>query len=309
MSGTVQPSCATAPVGSAGRLLSALLAVAVLLCVPLAGGCSSLGSVGPLKNIFGKKDEVEPLNNDPANVIYGQAEQMIDKGDYKEAARQYEQVDINHPYSREARQAIVMAAYAYYKAGKYDEAIAAADRYLTLHPGTKEAAMAQDIIAMSYYDRVLDPKRDQTFARRSLAAYDTLLQRYPSSKYAATAANRARILRDLIAASEMQVGRYYLRQNNYLAAINRFRTVVTEYQTTEQVEEALMRLTEAYLSLGIVNEAQTAAAVLGHNFPDSKWYKHAYSLLGQRGLEPQQHQESWISRTWKTRSWTGSGQT
>lgn len=309
MSGTVQPSCATAPVGSAGRLLSALLAVAVLLCVPLAGGCSSLGSVGPLKNIFGKKDEVEPLNNDPANVIYGQAEQMIDKGDYKEAARQYEQVDINHPYSREARQAIVMAAYAYYRAGKYDEAIAAADRYLTLHPGTKEAAMAQDIIAMSYYDRVLDPKRDQTFARRSLAAYDTLLQRYPSSKYAATAANRARILRDLIAASEMQVGRYYLRQNNYLAAINRFRTVVTEYQTTEQVEEALMRLTEAYLSLGIVNEAQTAAAVLGHNFPDSKWYKHAYSLLGQRGLEPQQHQELWISRTWKTRSWTGSGQT
>jgi outer membrane protein assembly factor BamD len=107
----------------------------------------------------------------------------------------------------------------------------------------------------------------------------------------------------------MQVGRYYLRRNNHLAAINRFKTVVTEYQTTEQVEEALMRLTEAYMALGIVNEAQTAAAVLGHNFPDSKWYKRSYKLLAQRGLEPQQYQGSWISRAWRTRSWTGAGQT
>src|SRR5690606_32281309 len=198
---------------------------------------------------------------------------------------------------------IVMAAYAYYKAGKYDEAVSAADRYLTLHPGTQESDLAQNIIAMSYYERVLDPKRDQTFARRSLAAYDKLLQRYPNSRYAAEAANRARVLRDLIAASEMQVGRYYLHRDNYLAAINRFRTVVSEYQTTAQVEEALMRLTEAYMALGIVNEAQTAAAVLGHNFPDSEWYKHAYSLLGKQGLEPQEHEGSWITRTWK-----GNGQ-
>ena len=296
--------------------MSSLLMIAVLLCVPFAGGCGSFGSFdslgsggGPLSSIFGKKDEVEPLNTDPAHVIYGQADQMIDQGKYKEAARQYEEVDIAHPYSREARRAIIMASYAYYKAGKYDEAISSADRYLTLHPGTKEAAMAQNIIAMSYYERILDPKRDQTYARRSLAAYDKLLQRYPSSQYAANAGNRARILRDLIAASEMQVGRYYLRRNNYLAAINRFRTVVTEYQTTEQVEEALMRLTEAYMALGIVNEAQTAAAVLGHNFPESKWYKHAYKLLGQRGLEPQNYQGSWISRAWKTQSWTGGGQT
>jgi outer membrane protein assembly factor BamD len=192
-----------------------------------------------------------------------------------------------------------MAAYAYYKAGKYDEAVSAADRYLTLHPGTQESDLAQNIIGMSYYDQILDPKRDQTYARRALSAYEKLLQRYPNSRYAPDAANRERVLRDLIAASEMQVGRYYLRRNNYLAAINRFRTVVTEYQTTEQVEEALMRLTEAYMALGIVNEAQTAAAVLGHNFPDSKWYKHAYGLLGKRGLQPQQHEGSWISRIWK----------
>src|SRR5690606_36267011 len=176
----------------------------LLLAGLLLGGCSS---------IFGG-DKAELVNNDPPNVIYGQAEQLVDKGDYEKAARQYEQVDINHPYSQEARRSIVMAAYAYYRAGKYDEAVSAADRYLTLHPGTQESDLAQNIIAMSYYDRVLDPKRDQTFARRALAAYDKLLQRYPNSRYAAEAANRARILRDLIAASEMQVGRYYLHRDN-----------------------------------------------------------------------------------------------
>jgi outer membrane protein assembly factor BamD len=260
------------------------------LVASLLGGCGS---------IFGGDKPETTVNNDPPNVIYGQAEEMINKGDYKEAARQYEEVDINHPYSQEARRAIVMAAYAYYKAGQYDDAVSAADRYLTLHPGTQESDLAQNIIGMSYYDQVLDPKRDQTYARRALTAYETLLQRYPDSRYAATAENRARVLRDLLAASEMQVGRYYLRKNNYLAAINRFRTVVMNYQTTEQVEEALMRLTEAYMALGIINEAQTAAAVLGHNFPDSKWYQHAYSLLGKQGLQPQEHEGSWITKTWK----------
>ncbi len=238
-------------------------------------------------------------NNDPPDVIYGKAEGLINKGAYGDAAKEYEEVDINHPYSQEARKAIVMAAYAYYKAGKFDDAVSAADRYLTLHPGTQESDLAQNIIGMSYYDQVLDPKRDQTFARKSLAAYETLLQRYPDSRYAAEAANRLRILRDLLAASEMQVGRYYLRTNNYLAAINRFRVVVTSYQTTEQVEEALMRLTEAYMALGIVNEAQTAAAVLGHNFPDSKWYGHAYDILQRYGVQPQEHEGSWITQTWK----------
>jgi outer membrane protein assembly factor BamD len=293
MSGPVQPSMAPAQPEPRRRVCRAAFPATVLLAGLLLGGCGS---------IFGS-DKAELVNNDPPNVIYGQAEKMVDEGDYEKAARQYEQVDVNHPYSQEARRSIVMAAYAYYKAGKYDEAVSAADRYLTLHPGTQESDLAQNIIAMSYYERVLDPKRDQTFARRSLAAYDKLLQRYPNSRYAAEAANRARILRDLIAASEMQVGRYYLHRDNYLAAINRFRTVVSEYQTTAQVEEALMRLTEAYMALGIVNEAQTAAAVLGHNFPDSKWYKHAYGLLGKRGLEPQEHEGSWITQTWK-----GNGQ-
>lgn len=263
----------------------------IVLIGGLLGGCGS--------SLFGGKTEVIE-NTDPPDVIYGKAEKLTDKGKYADAARAYEEVDINHPYSQEARRAILMAAYAYYKGGKYDDAIQAADRYLTLHPGTTEADLAQNIIGMSYYDRILDPKRDQANSRKALAAYETLLQRYPDSRYAAQAQNRTRILRDLLAASEMTVGRWYLRHNNYLAAINRFRVVVTNYQTTEQAPEALMRLTEAYMALGIVNEAQTAAAVLGHNFPDSKWYNHAYALLGKRGLQPQEHEGSWITETWKS---------
>jgi outer membrane protein assembly factor BamD len=263
----------------------------LLLAASVLSGCGS--------SLFGGKTETVE-NNDPPNIIYGKAESLVDKGKYADAARAYEEVDINHPYSQEARRAILMAAFAYYKAGKYDEAIGAADRYLTLHPGTQESDLAQNIIGMSYYDRILDPKRDQANTRKALAAYETLLQRYPESRYSAEATNRIRILRDLLAASEMTIGRWYLRKNNYLAAINRFRVVVTDYQTTEQVEEALMRLTEAYMALGIVNEAQTAAAVLGHNFPDSKWYSHAYTLLGKRGLQPKEHEGSWITETWKS---------
>src|SRR6476620_8476154 len=267
---------------------SLLTCAALLMAATLVSGCGSW---------FGKKQDAGEVA--APDVIYGRADAMLDQQSYESAAKQYEEVDINHPYSQEARKAIVMAAYAYYKAGKFDDAVSAADRYLTLHPGTQESALAQNIIGMSYYDQVLDPKRDQTYARKSLAAYETLLQRYPDSRYAAEAANRQRILRDLLAASEMQVGRYYLRTSNYLAAINRFRVVVTSYQTTEQVEEALMRLTEAYMALGIVNEAQTAAAVLGHNFPDSKWYNHAYSLLHKNGAQPQEHEGSWITQTWR----------
>jgi outer membrane protein assembly factor BamD len=263
----------------------------LVVTAALLAGCGSFAWFG------GSKAEVE--NNDPPDVIYGKAEKLADRGKYGDAARAYEEVDINHPYSQEARRAILMAAYAYYKAGKYDDAISAADRYLTLHPGTKESDLAQNIIGMSYYDRVLDPKRDQTNARKALQAYQTLVQRYPESRYAAEAQNRARILRDLLAASEMQVGRFYLRHNNFLAAINRFKVVVTDYQTTAQVEEALGRLTEAYTALGIIPEAQTAAAVLGYNYPDSKWYRSSYALLQKYGSRPQMNEGSWITKTWK----------
>jgi len=289
MSGPVKPRIAPGQSGPKASARSQVAAMAAILAACVLAGCGS---------VFGS-DKPKLEDNGPPDVTYGKADRLIDQGKYADAAREYEQVDIDHPYSQEARRAIVMSAYAYYKAGKYDDAVSAADRYLTLHPGTKESDLAQNVIGMSYYAQILDPKRDQTYARRSLEAYKTLLQRYPNSRYAPEAANRVRLLRDLIAASDMEIGRYYLRHNNYLAAINRFKTVVTDYQTTAQVEEALMRLTEAYMALGIVNEAQTAAAVLGHNFPDSKWYKHAYSLLERKGLQPQEHEGSWITKTWK----------
>ena len=248
-------------------------------------------------SLWSKK--TEPENNDPPNVIYGKAEALVNKGKYKEAARVYEEVDINHPYSPEARRAILMASYAYYKGGKYDDAIGAADRYLTLHPGTKESDLAQNIIAMSYYDacsirsatRAMPARRSPPTTRCSSAIPNRVTRPMPATGRASCAI--------CWRPTRWSVGRYYLRQNNFLAAINRFRTVVTDFQTTEQVEEALMRLTEAYMALGIVNEAQTAAAVLGHNFPESKWYRHAYGLLGKQGLKPQEHEGSWITRTWR----------
>jgi len=267
----------------------AFICSVLILAASLVSGCGSW---------FGKKKDAD---GDPAapDVIYGRADALLDRQSYEDAAKQYEEVDVNHPYSQEARRAIVMSAFAYYKAGKYDDAVSAADRYLTLHPGTPESDLAQNIIGMSYYVQVLDPKRDQTNARKSLQAYQTLLQRYPDSRYAAEAENRTRILRDLLAASEMQVGRFYLRHGNYLAAVNRFRVVVTDYQTTAQIEEALSRLTEAYIALGIIPEAQTAAAVLGYNYPDSKWYRNSFTLLQKYGTRPQMHEGSWITKTWK----------
>jgi outer membrane protein assembly factor BamD len=275
--------------GGFGRSRPAFTCIALILTATLMSGCGSW---------FGKKKDVDE-NVAAPDVIYGKADTLLDKQSYADAAKQYEEVDVNHPYSQEARRAIVMSAYAYYKAGKYDDAVSAADRYLTLHPGTPESDLAQNIIAMSYYVQVLDPKRDQTNARKSLQAYQTLLQRYPDSRYAAEAQNRARILRDLLAASEMTVGRYYLRHNNFLAAINRFKIVVSDYQTTAQVEEALGRLTEAYVALGIIPEAQTAAAVLGYNYPDSKWYRESFGLLQKYGTRPQMNEGSWITKTWK----------
>lgn len=272
-----------------GRSRPAFTCTALILAATLVSGCGSW---------FGKKKDVDD-NVAAPDVIYGKADTLLNKQSYEDAAKQYEEVDINHPYSQEARRAIVMSAYAYYKAGKYDDAVSAADRYLTLHPGTPESDLAQNIIGMSYYVQVLDPKRDQTNARKSLQAYQTLLQRYPDSRYAAEAQNRARVLRDLLAASEMTVGRYYLRHNNFLAAINRFKIVVTDYQTTAQVEEALGRLTEAYVALGIIPEAQTAAAVLGYNYPDSKWYRESFALLQKYGSRPQMNEGSWITKTWK----------
>ncbi len=266
----------------------ALLACVALASAVLIAGCASSG------------DATSALNTDPPEKMYADADALMSKGKYESAAAKFEDLDRSHPYSPEARRSIVLAAYAYYKAGKVPEAIASAERYTVMHPGTKDAPLAHHIIASAYFDEMKGPNRDQQNTRKALEQFRILKTRYPDSKYADDADNKIRICEDTLAASEMEVGRYYLKQKNYIASINRFKTVVSDYQTTAHVEEALMRLTECYMALGIKQEAQTATAVLGHNFPQSRWYKDAYALLQSDGLAPREDGESWISKAWKS---------
>jgi outer membrane protein assembly factor BamD len=244
-------------------------------------------------------DAAKVLNPDPPGKMYADADSLLNKGAYSDAAKKFEDLDRDHPYSPEARRAMVMAAYAYYKGGKYPEAQAAGKRYTTMHPGTKDAALAHHIIASSNFDEIKEPQRDQTATRKALAELKLLVQRYPDSPYTKQAINRVRIAEDLLAASEMNVGRYYLNRQNYVGAINRFKTVVAEYQTTAHVEEALYRICEANMTLGVVPEAQAAAAVLGHNFPNSDWYKRSYALLKSGGVSPSIGGDSWFTKTLK----------
>jgi len=260
---------------------------AVLISAAYLSGCASRAPAEAVSS------------GSPPEVLYSEADALLGKSDFAEAAKKFEEVDRDHPYSPYARRAIAMSAFSHYKAGQYQEAIQAAKRYSTLHPGTKEAALAQHIIAMSYYDRITDPSRDQGRTRKAREELQKLVRRYPESSYALKARNRIKITTDMLAAAEMKVGRYYHKQRTYLAAINRYRIVITTYQTTAQVEEALMRVAEAYMALGIVSEAQTATAVLGHNFPDSQWYRYAYKLIKKGGLEPREDNTSWISRSWR----------
>lgn len=262
------------------RVLQGLALAAAAASV---AGCASSG------------DAARMLNPDPPSKMFADADALQSKGKFEDAAKKFEDVDREHPYSPEARRAIVMAAYAYYKAGKLPEAIAAAERYTTMHPGTKEAPLAHHIIAQSYFEQRNQPNRDQDATRKALAQLKTLKTRYPDSTYAQKADNQIRLCEDTLAAQEMEVGRYYLKNGNHIAAINRFKTVVTDYQTTAHVEEALYRLTATYLALGIAPEAQNAAAVLGYNFPNSSWYKESYALLNKQGLMPQVSQGSWMT--------------
>lgn len=244
-------------------------------------------------------DATQALNPDPPTKMFADGDSLMSRGKFEDAAAKFESLDREHPYSPEARRAIVMSAYAYYRAGKTPEAIASAERYVALHPGTKEAPLAHHIIASSYFDDIKGANRDQTATRKALEQLKILKTRYPDSEYSVNADNRIRLAENNLAASEMEVGRYYLKQHNYVAAINRFKTVVSDYQTTAHVEEALARLTESYMALGITNEAQNAAAVLGHNYPDSKWYKDSYALLQSGGLAPREDGDSWLSKAWK----------
>lgn len=267
-------------------VLARLVALAVVI-VPL-GACG----------LFGKTDGLGP--DEPADKLYNEGLFLLNnKQDFPVAAKKFEEVERQHPYSDWARKSLLMTAYSKYQSKEYDDAISAARRYVTLHPGSADAAYAQYIIGSSYYDQIADVTRDQARTEKAIAALEEVTRKYPDSEYSLSAKNKIEMGRDQLAGKEMSIGRFYQGRKDYPGAINRFKVVVTQYQTTRHVEEALLRLAECYMALGIVPEAQTAAAVLGHNFPDSRWYNDAYRLVRSGGVEPYENPGSWISRAFK----------
>ena len=233
---------------------------------------------------------------DPADQLYNEGLANLNAGRMNEAIKKFEAVDRQHPYSEFARKSMVMGAFTNYRQGKYEEAINASKRYVALYPSDEDAAYAQYIIGLSYYRQIRDVTQDQKEARRTVEAMEELVQRWPESQYVEDAKAKTRFARDQLAGKEMQIGRYYLERREYIAAIKRFRVVVEFYSNTRHIEESLARLTEAYYAMGLTSEAQTAAAVLGNNYPDSQWYKDSYALLQGGGLEPRENTGSWLSK-------------
>lgn len=233
---------------------------------------------------------------EPADVLYNQALANMAAGRMKEASKKFEAIDRQHPYSEYARKSMVMGAFANYRQGKYEESIGAAKRYVTLYPSSPDAAYAQYIIGLSYFRQIRDVTQDQKESRRAIEAMQEVVDRWPESEYVDDAKEKIRFARDQLAGKEMQVGRYYLERREYIAAVKRFRYVVEQYSNTRHIEEALARLVEVYFAMGLTSEAQTAAAVLGRNYPDSQWYKDSYTLLNSKGLEPRENAGSWISK-------------
>lgn len=272
--------------GVALRASLSRLLLLTALAIPL-GACSLFN-----------KDDIVP--DEPAEKLYNEGVYLLNqRKEYKDAAKKFEEVERQHPYSEWARKSLIMTAYARYESREYDESVTAARRYVTLHPGSPDAAYAQFLIGSSYFDQIPDITRDQGRAERAIAALEEVIRKYPSSEYATSAKRKIEIARDQMAGKEMMIGRWYLDRKDFTGAINRFKIVVTQYQTTRHVEEALTRLTECYMALGVVSEAQTAAAVLGHNFPDSRWYVDAYRLVKSGGLEPSMAKDSWMTRAFK----------
>ena len=264
--------------------------------LPLAA-CSTVESLNPFGG--GEKYETKLLPDIPAETLYNQGLGRLQKSDSPGAIKKFGDVEKQFPFSQWSKKALLMTVYAQYSAQEYDDAIGTANRFASLYPSDPDTAYAYYLAANSYYDQIPDISRDQDRAEKSLQLFGALIQKFPNSEYTPDAKFKVQVTRDQLAGKEMSVGRFYLTRRNYTAAINRFREVLSKYQTTRHTEEALERLTEAYMGLGITNEAQTAAAILGHNYPDGQWYKDAFALLQTGGLEPRESQDSWLSKLFR----------
>jgi len=243
------------------------LSMLAALALPMAG-CAGGG---------GRPDT--PYVARDVGTLYSAAKERLERGQYKTAAQLFDEVERQHPYSVWARRAQLMGAFSYYMHRDYAEAIQGARRFLAVHPGNRDAPYAYYLIGLSYYEQISDVTRDQKVTQDALSALGELIRRYPDSRYAADARLKIDLLRDHLAGKEMEIGRFYEDRGQWLAASLRFRTVVDEYQTTTHTPEALMRLVETYLALGLPQEAQKAAAVLGANYPGTQWYQRAYELM------------------------------
>lgn len=231
-----------------------------------------------------KKAEYEER---PVEALYNEAMDALLEGDFNISTAKFDEVERQHPYSRWATKAQLMAAYSYYQQNRYDDAIGALDRFIQLHPTNRDVAYAYYLKGLSYYEQISDVARDQEMTEKALSTLDELIKRFPTSKYARDAKLKLDLTYDHLAGKEMEIGRFYHNQGHYLAAINRFKSVIDNYQTTTHVPEALHRLTEAYLALGVPEEARKTAAVLGHNFPGSEWYIDSYGIVENKKMRPE----------------------
>lgn len=280
-----------------GRIARA--AVTLGLVLALAGCGGSTGSFsGPFSGGF-SRNKGKPLEEYTAEEIYKRAELELNDSRPDKAAEYFGEVERLYPYSQWARRALIMQAYALHQHRDYEDARGAAQRFLDFYPADEDAAYAQYLLALSYYDQIEAVGRDQGLTYQALKAMRDVIEKYPDSDYAGSAIMKFDLAFDHLAAKEMEIGRYYLKRGHYTAAINRFRVVVEEFQTTTHTPEALMRLTEAYLALGLTDEAQTAGAILGHNFRSSPFYQDAYAQLRGRGLEATAKGDSWLTQVYR----------
>ena len=240
-----------------------------------------------------------PSEDKAAEEIFNSGEKEILRKRYGDAAEKFTEVERLYPYSDWAKRALIMQVYSFHKDQSYENVVSAANRFIEFHPNDKDVPYAYYLIGLSYYDQVLAIGRDQELAKEALRVFSLITKEYPESKYASSSQIRFNFLRDHLASKEMEVGRYYLKRSHYAPAINRFRGIIEEFPTTSQVPEALHRLVEAYLSLGLVNEAQTAGAILGYNYRSTEWYDRTFALLSSKGLKPKSSGNSWLSKIYR----------